>query len=264
MKYSLFDTHAHYDHPLFDGQGPQIVRRLFDENVVDGVVIPAITYDSNFNRNMFPEESFPDVYFAAGLHPKCATNEAWWSDNKKDAFAAVLSDPRTIAVKTGLDFSKKKLSDGQKEHQARFFKYMVGLANDKKLPLVLHVRDAALEAVGVLKDMGLKVEAVVHCYTYDEETAIEMMDAGVTRFGIGGMIMREGMEPLRECVKALPLSKILIETDAPFVRPAGFTGGLNTSESMMDVVKQIASLKVIPVEDVIKAVQENARSFYRL
>jgi len=218
MKCCLFDTHAHYDHSLYAGQGPQIVRRLFENYVVDGIVIPAITYNSNFNRSMFPDELFPYVFFAAGLHPKCATNEEWWPDSKKEEFEVILSDTRTVAIKTGLDFSNKKLSNGQKEHQIKFFRYLIRRANDKGLPLVLHVRDAAGEAIRVLTEEGLKIEAGAHCYTHNKEVAESILEVGITRFGIGGMLTREGMDPLKECVRDLPISKFLIETDAPFVR----------------------------------------------
>lgn len=261
-KSCLFDTHAHYDHLLFGGNGPQIVRRLFENNVVDGIVIPAITYDSNFNREMFPVELFPNVFFAAGLHPKCATNESWWPDAKIEEFEKFLSDTRTVAIKTGLDFSKKKLSDGQKENQIRFFKYLIGRANDTGFSLVLHVRNAVAEVISVLREERLKVEAVIHCYTYDKETAQELMEAGITRFGIGGMLTRENMEPLRECVKDLPLSKILIETDAPFVKPVGYSAALNTSETMIDVVKLVSMLKQLSIEEVVNSVQANAHCFY--
>lgn len=262
-KVSLFDTHAHYDHPLFE-DGPAIVRNLYGEGTIKGVVIPAITYDSNFHRASFPVEEFPYVYFAAGLHPKYATNEPWWGAERRAEFEAFLEDPRTVAVKTGMDLAKIKLTDAQKEHQARFFKYFIGLANERKLPLVLHIRDAAKEATEVLRENPLQVEAVAHCYCYDLETAHEMMKVGVTRFGIGGKLTDEDMGHLRECVKELPLSAILVETDAPFVKPLGYTEKLNTSVTLMGIVRLIAELRGLGVEEVVAAVEKNARDFYRV
>ena len=71
----LFDTHAHYDHPLYEGLGPEIVKQQKDAGILDGTVIPAISYESNFNREIFTPDKFPYVFFASGLHPKCANGE---------------------------------------------------------------------------------------------------------------------------------------------------------------------------------------------
>ena len=104
----------------------------------------------------------------------------------------------------------------------------------------------------------------MHCYTYDYMTAEKMMSVGITRFGIGGMITRDGMDYLRDCVQKLPLSSILIETDSPFVKPKGYQGRLNTSETLMNTVEIISELKGISVSNVIEAVQKNAYDFYRI
>ena len=262
MKYCLFDTHAHYDHPLFEGNGPEIARHLFEEGTVDGIVIPAITYESNFNRDKFPEERFPRVFFAAGLHPKCAVNEAWWSEEKRADFECILSNHRTVAVKTGLDFCKKKLTESQKEHQKRFFRLMIGYANEARLPLVLHIRDSAEEVIEVLKEEKLSVKAVAHCYTYDKTVADKMIEVGITHFGIGGMITRDDMEPLCKCVEELPIESILLETDAPFVKPVGYEGNLNTSGTLEMVVEKIATIKNLPIQETVTALQCNAYAFF--
>ena len=83
-KVPLFDTHAHYDHPLFENKGPQIVRELFEKEIINGVVIPAISFESNYlGRERFPEQEFSYVYFAAGLHPKAAAIRRVWTDSEK-------------------------------------------------------------------------------------------------------------------------------------------------------------------------------------
>ncbi len=202
------------------------------------------------------------MFFAAGLHPRYAVNEAWWDGDKREAFARILAKPRTVAVKTGLDFSRAKLSQGQKDRQLRFFRYMIELANEHGLPLVLHVRDAAAETAAVLREKPLRVEAEVHCFTGGLEIARELEEAGVTRFGVGGMLTRDGMDPLRDCVAQLPLSALLLETDAPFVKPKGYEGAVNTSETLGITAELIARLKGLPPEEVIAAAQRNALEFF--
>ena len=262
MYISLFDTHAHYDHPMFENRGPDLVKKMFDRGVVDGVVIPAITYESNYNRKMFPENIFPYVYFAAGIHPKCATNEAWWDDEKCQEFNMLVSDPRTVAIKTGLDFCKKKLTEAQKSHQIKFLEYMISVANNNRLPLVLHIREAKMEIIDVLRGNKLKVEAVAHCYTYDSETADLLMEVGITRFGIGGMLTRENMGHLRKFVKMIPMQSILLETDAPFVKPLNYEGNINASDSLIENARLISELKNISLDIIIKELQRNAYDFY--
>ena len=136
------------------------------------------------------------------------------------------------------------------------------MANHYRLPLVFHVRNAAEEFLEVIRENPINVEAVVHCFNYDADTARAMMDAGITRFGIGGMLTRDEMEPLRECVKELPMSGILFETDAPFVRPKGYDGEINTSETLIGTARLAAELKRISVEEMVEAANKNAEEFY--
>lgn len=264
MEQRIFDTHAHYDHPLFRGDGPQMVKRLFDDGVLDGVVIPAITFESNYHREQFPEEEFPNVYFAAGLHPKCATNESFFDEARRREIDELIADKRTVALKTGLDFCKKALTDAQKEHQKRFFRYFIEKANETKLPLVLHIRNAADSAVEVMESTRVHSEAVAHCFCGDIETAIRLSNAGVTHIGVGGMLTRPENEAFRECVKMLPTPMLLLETDAPFVRPADYAESLNDSRSLMGIVKLLADLREVSVEWLIRALNQNARDFYKL
>lgn len=261
---ALFDTHAHYDHPLFAGKGPQLLRELLERRAAGGAVIPAISFDSNGNRELFPPEDFPTVFFAPGLHPNFAMNEPLWDLDKREKFSHILEEPRSVAVKTGLDFSRTKLTEGQKEHELHFFRFMIDLAEEHGLPLVLHVRDAFPEAAAVLREKPLSTEAAVHCFTGGGKEARELMEAGVTRFGVGGMLTRDGMDDLRDCVQELPLSALLLETDAPFVKPKGYDGKVNTSETLPVVAELIAALKDLPTETVTAALQKNAVDFFRL
>ena len=138
-----------------------------------------------------------------------------------------------------------------------------------KLPLILHIRDAGLQApihmVKILQESSLKVETVAHCFTYDYDIARMMLDSGtVTRFGIGAMIEREEMDGLREAVKKIPLESILLETDAPFVKPKGFEGTVNTSESLIQTVGKIAELRDMTIDELIPVLNKNAIDFYKL
>lgn len=264
MKEGYFDSHAHYDHELFNGNGPSVVQELFRSGLLCAAVIPAITYESNFNRHLFPAEQFPFIYYAPGLHPKYATNTAFWTKAQRQEFLSVLELPHTVAVKTGLDFKKTTLTDGQKQLQIKFFRLMIEIANEKHLPLVLHIRDAVEEAIAVLTETPPLFGAVTHCFTYDPHTTQRLMNAGVTHFGIGGKVTREENIPLQEAVRLMSWEAILLETDAPFVRPQGITDALNTSANLPLIAQKIAALKNTEITDVMSVTRCNAFRFFGL
>ena len=141
---------------------------------------------------------------------------------------------------------------------------MIDLANRKGLPLILHVRNAAEEIIEIVNENPLNVNAVVHCFTYGTDIAQSMKSVGITKFGIGGMITRDNMDGLRKCVKEMPLSDILLESDAPFVKPKGFNEKINTSKTLIDVAANIAELKGLSVSEVVQATNHNTMSFLSL
>ena len=138
------------------------------------------------------------------------------------------------------------------------------VTDERGLPLVLHVRDAYAEAAAVLREKPLRVEAEVHCFTGSISEAEMLREAGVTRFGIGGKLTLDGMDDLRDCVRALPLAALLLETDAPFVKPRGYEGKVNTSETLPVAAELIADLKGLPPETVAAALNRNAEAFFGL
>lgn len=264
MNGCYFDSHAHYDHALFDGQGAVLLQQLFDEGLLCGAVIPAISYDTNFHREMFPSERFPQVYYAPGLHPKYALNTPAWTKKERSAFMTLLEQPNTVAVKTGLDFHHPPYTAGQKRHEADFFRLFIRIANEKNLPLVLHIRDAAEETIEVLTETPLQVPAVAHCATFDADTTKRLMAAGITHFGIGGKVTQDAYTDLQEAVRWLPMEAILLETDAPFVKPKGWTESVNTSAALPQIAHIIADLKGLSPEEVAQRTKDNALAFFGL
>lgn len=257
-----YETHAHPDHELVESQ-TEYVSKMREAGIVRMVVAP-ITYESNYtSMELFPAKEYPEVLFAKGLHPKCATNTALWNRERKEEFRKLLSDPRVVALKSGIDLCKKKLQPNQIQRQFEFLQMFMDMAEEVKLPLVLHIREAAETTLSYLMEHPLKSEAAIHCFVYDKDLMQQFIDAGVHYFGIGGMITRSENDALREAVKEMPLSMILLESDAPFVRIEGETAGLNSSDiALPATAKKIAELKGVSVEEVIQATYENACRFF--
>lgn len=238
MKY--FETHAHPDHPLIEDRAGYV--RNIRAVGIDKMVIAPITYESNYqSMDLFPVNLYPDVLFAKGLHPKCAINNPMWGKYEKEKFCELLLDKRVVAVKSGIDLSKKKLQEKQIERQYDFLKMFMEMAKKYNKPLVLHIREASQEAIDFFKKNPLPVRAEIHCFTYDKDVMMQLIDVGIRFFGIGGMVTRSENFDLQEAVKEMPLDMILIESDAPFVKVEGDIGRVNTSSrAIPTVVRKIA------------------------
>ncbi len=257
----FFETHAHYDHTLFKGQGPEVVREL-KESGIERIVIPAITLESNqAAREMFDEEHFPFVYFASGIHPKVASSiiadRFDWT-----MISDYLSEKRTVAVKTGLDLANKSLTEKLISNQKAILQHLLRLADEHNLPVVLHVREAVPETVEELKKSGFTGKLEEHCFLYDKNAMYQMLEAGIHYFGIGGAVTRPENAALREAVMNMPLESILLETDAPFQKPFGYSEKLNTSLALDQIAETIAELKGIPKEELIAQAYENSMVFF--
>ena len=139
------------------------------------------------------------------------------------------------------------------------------IAEDYKKPLVLHIRDAAHEAIEFFKENPITVPAEIHCFTYDKDVMEKFLEVGVKYFGIGGMVTRSDNYNLHEAVRQMPLDTILIESDAPFVKVEGDMSSINTSARALPVVvKKIAEIKGITEEEVAEVTYGNAMRFLRV
>ena len=183
-----FDSHAHYDNSRFKGNGPDIVKELNANGMLEKAVISAITVESNYEaRKMFDEAEFPYVYFAAGIHPRCASSI---KDEKFDwdTFSGLFEDRRTVAVKTGLDFSGPQLTPTLIGNQKKILRHLLMIADLNKLPVVLHVRDSEEAIIDELQNSNPELNIEVHCFVYDKDIMEKMIQAGVKFFGIGGAV----------------------------------------------------------------------------
>ena len=252
------------DHVLFVDSRYEIMERVQDAGIKYLINAP-VTYESNFTSNeMFPANVYPNVFFAKGLHPKCALNEPEWDSNKKSQFEQLLADRRTVAVKTGLDYCNKKIQEDQKLRQKDFLKMLINCATQYDLPIIFHIREAVDDVIAFLREYPIRTEAVVHCYnSCNWAKTQELMDVGIRYFGIGGMITR-GDEALIDSVKNMPLKAILLETDSPFVKPSNSVEKVNTPLVLPQIAMKVAELQEKSIEEVVKQTYENACNFYRL
>lgn len=229
------------------------------------MVNPAIDFESNVVMREKLRE-YEQVFYAAGIHPNKI--EMWSLEEDKEKENAIRNwakEERTVAIgETGLDYYRIEDPVIHKREEI-WFRKQIELAIEMDLPIILHIRssdarNADEDAIKILKEYRKhKLKGVVHCFGAHPEYANEYLDMGFY-LGIGGLITIE--DKLRAAINEIPLDRILLETDAPFVRPIGFAG-INNSSSIPVIASEIAMLKGISIEEVEKETTKNALKLFR-
>lgn len=255
----IFDSHAHYDDEKYKND-----RDLLLQDLLSGKISNIINVGSSIEsirETVALAEKYEKIYAAAGVHPSDigGLNEEsflWLKEQTKR--------PKVVAVgEIGLDYYWEKDPKVQKEQRSWFVRQME-LARERALPVIIHSRDAAEDTIRVMEHVHAKeIPGVVHCYSYSPEMAKEFVKMGYY-IGVGGVVTFKNAKKLKETVEQIPLSRILIETDAPYMAPEPYRGKRNHSGLLTFVVKKIAELKGISEEEVEAVTEENARNLFRL
>lgn len=250
----IFDTHAHYDDEQFDEDRDELLNSM-PELGVGTIVNVSATYES-CARSVELSKKYPHVYAAVGIHP----DEAGTLDEMKFAEMTKLFDnDKVVAVgEIGLDYY---WDNEPHEVQAKWFIRQLELARTKHLPVIIHSREAAADTMYIMKNYAQDIKAVIHCYSYSVEMAEEYIKMGYY-IGIGGVLTFKNAKKIKEVVKKVPLERILLETDCPYLAPVPFRGKRNQSSYISYVTEEIAQLKGVSVEEVIEQTEKNAREFY--
>lgn len=255
----IIDTHAHYDNPQFDRDRLQVLPMLW-ENGIEAVIDPGASLESNDRmRALFGGES--RFYFAVGIHPNAVKPAerhrfAGYMDHLRQ-----LAREKTVAVgETGLDYFRNRDPE-QRALQKEVFRLHIDLAAELGLPLILHVRQAAQDALEILEGYGRGFSGVAHCFTEGLQTAWRYLDLGFA-LGLGGSVTKQDPD-LRRAVEEMPDWAVLLETDAPYMAPAG-SKGRNTSLCLYQVAERIARLRGRGREEIIGLSNENAKRIFRL
>ncbi|MCD8364171.1 MAG: TatD family hydrolase [Lachnospiraceae bacterium] len=253
----IFDTHAHYDDSAFDEDRDVLLTSLHEQGVGMLVNVGADMESSACSVEL--AEQYPFIYGAVGVHPD-GVGEL--NEEKLCRLREYLALPKIVAVgEIGLDYYwDKEQHDLQKEWFVRQFR----LAAETGMPVIIHSREAAADTLDIVKEeLQPGMHVVMHCYSYSLEQAREYLKMGLY-FGIGGVLTFKNARKLKEVVEELPMERILLETDCPYLAPVPFRGKRNDSGKLTYVVHEISALKGIPEEEVIRITEENARRFYRI
>ena len=253
----IFDTHAHYDDDAFDEDRDVLLSGMKEAGVEYIVNVGASMASSE--RSIKLAEKYPFVYAAVGVHP----DEVGELDEEKfEKLRKWTSHEKVKAVgEIGLDYYWDKEKHDLQKH---WFMRQMELASEVKLPMIVHSREAAKDTLDmVIAAKPLNLSGIIHCYSYSVEQAREYLNMGYY-IGIGGVVTFKNAKKLKEVAEYTPLSQIVLETDCPYLAPTPFRGKRNDSSKIAYVAEELAAIKQVPVEEVIRITNENGRRLYNI
>ncbi len=251
----LVDSHCHLDFPALAQESEAVLARARAAGVQ--VMQTIGTRLGTFERVLALADANPGVYCSVGVHPHRAAKETI-----EDAapLLAQVDHPKVIGIgESGLDYYYEH---APKDVQARVFEAHIEAARASGLPLIVHTRDADQDTIAILRAAMAagRFSGVIHCYSSSPELGRQAIELGLY-LGIGGILTFRRSDELRASVRGLPLERLLLETDAPYLAPEPFRGQRNEPAHVAEVAAKLAEIKGIPVGAVERATTEN---FFRL
>lgn len=253
----IFDTHTHYDDEAFEEDRDALISSLSAKNV--GLVVNVGASLSSCRETLRMAEKYPFVYGAIGVHP---SETAELNEDIFSQLSEMVKHEKCVAVgEIGLDYY---WPEPDRETQKFWFKRQLGLARELNLPVVIHSRDAANDTITIMKDMHAEeIGGVIHCFSYTRETAEIFLKMGFY-IGIGGVVTFKNARKIKEAVEEIPLERIVLETDCPYLAPVPFRGKRNSSLNIPYVIEEIARIKQVSPNEIEEITWENAHRLYRI
>ena len=253
----IFDTHAHYDDEAFDEDREQLLASLAEQR--NGRVVNIGSSLKACVKTIELMDRYPFIYGALGIHP---SDSGDLTESDLEWLKAQCAHPRCVAVgEIGLDYYWE---EPEHEIQQKWFRRQLQLAGEIKLPVVIHSREAAKDTIDIMKEeKAEEIGGVIHCYSYSKETAKIFLDMGFY-IGVGGVLTFKNGRRLKETVEYVPMDRIVLETDSPYLAPVPFRGKRNSSLNLPYVVQELAQIKGMDVEEVERITWENACRLYRM
>ncbi|MBS5703008.1 MAG: TatD family hydrolase [Butyricicoccus pullicaecorum] len=253
----LFDTHAHYDDARFDHDRDGLLASM-PANGVGLILNPGCDLETS-RKALSYAERFPHVYAAVGIHPE----NMGGVDLERDLpvlEALAQSSPRVRAIgEIGLDYYWVKEPE-ERRFQAEVFRAQMRLAGRLGLPVIIHDREAHLDSLTIAEQYP-GVRGVFHCYSGSVDFAMRLLELGYL-LSFTGVLTYKNAKKASEVVRAAPLDRLMIETDAPYMAPEPFRGKRNSSLYVYRMAEAIAQIKDVPLEQVIEQTTENGKRLF--
>ena len=257
MKFDyIVDTHTHID--MLETISPEEAVKNAYEYGVKRLILPC---SDAKDINIVNELSlrYENVYALLGVHP---SEIAGWNNNIADKIRKLIKENRKIIGigEIGLDYH---WDDTNKDEQKHAFIDQIRLANELKLPICIHDRDAHKDTLDILKEYNNGLPGVLHCFSGSVEFMRECIKEGYY-IALGGVVTFKNAQKVKDVAKEVPLERLLLETDAPFLTPEPYRGTENQPAYTKFVAEKIAQIREISIEEVINITTENAYNLYNL
>ena len=250
----LFDTHAHYDAEQFDPDRDEVLSGLPGRGV-SLVVNPGCDLPSSC-RAVELAEQYPHVYAAIGYHPE---NCAPYEPSHLDQLREMAKHPKVVAIgEIGLDYYWEE--NPPREFQQQVFRAQLALARELNLPVIVHDREAHADSLAIVKEFP-DVRGVFHCYSGSVELAKELVKLG-WMISFTGVLTYKNARKAVEVAEAIPLDRLMIETDSPYMSPVPHRGKRNDSGYVLHVCEKLAEIKGILTEDCARITMSNGKKFF--
>ena len=250
----IFDSHAHYDDEAFDADRDELLTSMH-ANGVEYILNAGGAVKSSL-AGVELGKKYDFIYSAAGIHPE--HDEETTDEDIAEIEKIALQNKKVRAIgEIGLDYHYEGYN---KEKQIYIFKKQLEIAKKINFPVIIHSRDAAQECFDIIKESRVNM-GVIHCYSGSVEMAKEYIKIGFY-IGIGGVVTYKNARKLVEVAEAIPIEKIVLETDCPYLAPSPFRGKRNNSSYIEFVAEKIAEIKGISYEKVCEITTENAKKLY--
>lgn len=250
---NIFDTHAHYADHAFDCDRDELLGSLREKGV--RYVMLASSSVDDTRENLLIAEKYDYIYSASGVHPESVeTNPADYLDIVRET---ALSSPKVKAIgEIGLDYHY----DGyDRDKQIKLFEEQLVLAKELNLPVIVHSRDACEDTLEILKKH--KPCGVVHCFSGSAETAKEIVKLGMY-IGFTGVLTFKNAKKALKALEVVPLDRLLLETDCPYMSPVPFRGQRCDSSMIAYTAQKASEIKCLDTQELLDITCENAKKFY--
>jgi len=250
---TLIDSHAHYEHIRFDADRDSLIKSM-PQNGVELIINCGCDVPSS-TASVQLAETYSHIYATAGIHPHEAKTA---SEKNLEKIKAFCMHKKVVALgETGLDFH---YDFSPRDVQRYAFKRQLEIAHELNLPIVIHSRAANDEVLEIIQNSPVRT-GVIHSFSGDAELALEYVNLGFY-IGIGGVVTFDKTGTLQNVATQVPLERILLETDAPYLTPAPKRGQRNESHYLFYVAKKIAELKNTTAENICEQTTKNVKKLF--
>lgn len=263
MTALLVDSHCHLDFPELSGHLEGFLKAMKDSGV--GWALCAGVRLQDFPRIISLAEAHDNIFAAVGVHPDVEEADAGNACNA--ATLAELADhPKVLAIgETGLDYYRQDGRErGELEWQRLRFRAHIAASRQTGKPLIIHSREAAADTLDILEETAAgEVGGIFHCFTESPEVALKAVDLGF-HISLSGIVTFKNAIKIKEVAKVVPIDRLLVETDAPYLAPVPFRGKLNHPALVRHVAEEVARLRGLSFEEFARATTENFFRLFRL